>query len=164
MVALIARFTSLIALNEPWDVLKNWVVIGVLSILLIIEIVADKVPLVDHINDIIQSVVRPVAGAILFAAASGVIGHVHPVLAIIAGLLTAGSIHAVKATARPVVTATTGGTGNWLISTLEDIWSFITAVVAIIVPVLGIIFIITGVILLIVIWRRRRRPKQYVQS
>jgi len=164
VVALIARFTSLISLNEPWDVLTNWVVIGVLGVLFIIEIVADKIPVVDHVNDVIQSVLRPVAGAILFAAASGVVGHTHPVLAVTAGLLTAGSIHAIKATARPVVTATTGGTGNWLVSTLEDIWSFITAVFAILIPLLGVVLLAAGIFLLVLVWRRSRRPKRYVEN
>jgi len=75
----------------------------------------------------------------------------------------AGSVHAVKATARPVVTASTGGAGNWLVSILEDIWSFFTALLAIIIPVLGIILIMTGLIILFLLWRGRRRPKQYVR-
>ena len=137
-------------------------VIGVLVVLLIIETVADKIPAVDSINDVIQGVLRPAAGAVLFAAASGAVGDIHPVLAIVAGLLTAGSIHAVKASARPVVTASTGGTGNWFVSILEDIWSFITAVMAILVPVLAILFITGGIVILVLILRNRPRSRKYV--
>jgi len=159
VVALTARFTDLIRLNEPWDVLTNWWVIGVLVILLIIEMTADKIPAVDTANDVINTAIRPVAGAILFAAASGVVGEMNPVLALICGLLTAGAVHAAKATARPVVTATTAGTGNWLVSTLEDVVSLIMSILAILVPVLLVIIIVS--LILWVGWRlSRRRARQ----
>ena len=158
-----ARYTSLISLAEPWDIMTSWWVIGTLAVLLVVETVADKIPAVDSVNDIVQGFFRPAAGAVLFAAGSGAVGEIHPVLAMVAGLLVAGSVHAVKATARPVVTASTGGAGNWLVSILEDIWSFFTALLAIIIPVLGIILIMTGLIILFLLWRGRRRPKQYVR-
>src|SRR5512139_3868478 len=112
VVALLAKFTDLIKLSPPWDAMTSWWVIGLLIFLLLIEIFADKVPAINHINDILQTFVRPVAGAILFAASAKVITDVHPVLALAAGLLVAGSVHAVKSAAvRPAVTATTGGAG-----------------------------------------------------
>jgi hypothetical protein len=156
VVALTARFTNLIQLNEPWDVLTSWWVIGVLVLLLVIEMTVDKVPAVDTINDGINTFIRPVAGAILFAASSGAVGDVHPVLAIICGLLVAGGVHAVKATARPVVTATTGGLGNWLVSLSEDVVSFVTAVLAILVPVFLVFLMLLFVLLLAWWWSKRR--------
>ena len=112
IVALTARFTNLINLEAPWDVLTSWWVIGLLVILLIVEMIADKVPAVDHANDVIQTLVRPAAGAILFASNANVITDLHPVLALVCGIFLAGSVHAAKATFRPVVTATTGGALN----------------------------------------------------
>lgn len=158
VVALTARFTDLIQLNEPWNVLTSWWVIGVLAVLLLIEMTVDKVPAVDTVNDVINTAIRPIAGAILFAASSGAVGEVHPVLAIICGLLVAGGVHAVKATARPAVTATTGGLGNWLVSLSEDIVSFITAVLAILVPVL-LIFLLLLFILFLAWWWIKRRTR-----
>ena len=67
VVSLLAKFTNLIELAEPWSTLESWWVIGVLAALSIIEFVADKVPAVDHINDVLQTFVRPVAGAIAHA-------------------------------------------------------------------------------------------------
>jgi hypothetical protein len=159
VVALTARFTNLIQLNEPWDVMTSWWVIGALFVLLAIEVTADKIPAVDSINDVIHTFIRPVAGAILFAASSGAIGEMSPVLALIIGLLVAGGIHAVKATARPVITASTAGTGNWAVSTLEDITSLITSILAILVPVLLVILIVLVIIFLG--WRlsKRRSPQ-----
>lgn len=149
VVALAARFTTLIHLNEPWDVMTSGWVIAVLAVLLLVEMTVDKIPAVDTLNDGIQTIGRPLAGAILFAAGSGVVGELHPVLAFIAGLLIAGGVHTVKTVARPAVTATTGGTGNWLVSLLEDGLSLVLAIMAILVPILVLLFI--GVILLLVV-------------
>jgi hypothetical protein len=156
VVALAARFTDLIQLNEPWNVLTSWYVIAILAILLLIEMTVDKVPAVDTLNDVINTAIRPVAGAILFAASSGAVGELHPVLAIICGLLVAGGVHAAKATARPAVTATTGGLGNWLVSLSEDVLSFITTVLAILVPILLIFLMLLLISSLIWWWIKRR--------
>ena len=156
VVALTARFTNLIQLNEPWDVLTSWWVIGVLAVLLLIEMTVDKVPAVDTANDVINTAIRPMAGAILFAASSGAVGEVHPVLAVICGLLVAGGVHAVKATARPAVTATTGGFGNWLVSLSEDVVAFVTTVMAILVPVLLVLLMVLFFLLLAWWWSKRR--------
>ena len=161
VVALAAKYTDLIKLNEPWDVLTSWWVIGVLIVLLIIEMTVDKIPAVDTANDILQTIGRPVAGAILFAASSGVVGELHPVLAFIAGIILAGGIHTVKTVTRPAVTATTAGTGNWLVSILEDILAFIGAVLSILIPIL-IALIVVFVLLAFLWWRARVRKKAAV--
>jgi hypothetical protein len=157
VVALLARFTDLITLNSPWDALESWWVIGVLAILLLVEIIVDKIPAADTVNDVIHTFIRPVAGAMLFAASAGTIGELHPVLAMICGLLVAGGVHAVKATARPAVTATTGGMANPVVSVVEDILSLVVAVLSILLPILGLLLL-----LLVIIWfiRRRRRRRR----
>jgi hypothetical protein len=162
VVALLARFTDLIKLSSPWDALTSWWVIGLLVILSIIEFFADKFPAVNHINDLIQTFVRPVAGAIVFAASSKVISEVHPVLALSAGLLVAGGVHAAKSLAiRPAVTATTGGAGNVPVSILEDLLATVVSVLSIVIPVL-----ITVIALLIAAWLlwRMTRPKNRPRS
>jgi len=157
IVALVARFTDWIALNEPWSALTNGWIIALLTVLLAVEIVADKIPAVDHINDVIQTFVRPVAGAILFAASSNIIADIHPVLAMACGLIVAGSVHVVKATARPVVTATTAGVGNPVVSTIEDVTSALIALLSILIPTLIALFLLLLLILMAVwYWRRWR--------
>jgi hypothetical protein len=158
VVALVARFTNLIQLNQPWDLLTSWWVIGLLAILLLVEMTVDKIPAADTVNDIINTVIRPVAGAILFAANSGVVGEMHPVFAFACGLIVAGGVHAAKATARPVVTATTGGTANWLVSIVEDVVAFVTTVLAILVPIV-LVFLIVLLILSLAWWWSRRRAR-----
>lgn len=152
VVALLARFTNLIKLNQPWDGLTNVWVIGLLVVLSIIEFFADKVPAVNHLNDILQTFVRPVAGAILFAASAKVITDVHPILSMAAGLLVAGSVHVAKSAAiRPAVTATTGGTANIPVSILEDLLSTVMSILSILIPVL---FAILFLVLLVWLFRR----------
>ena len=158
VVALLARFTDLITLTSPWDALESWWVIGVLVVLLIIEVLVDKVPAVDTANDTIQTFIRPVAGAILFAASAGVISDASPVLALICGLLISGGVHAAKATARPVVTGTTAGTLNPVVSVLEDIVSLVLSILAIVVPVL-VLLLTASIVFWFIRWRRRRRER-----
>ena len=81
VVGVIAHYTNWINLSQPYDMLANpWILI-VVGILLIIEMLADKVPAVNHINDIIQTVFRPAAGAIVFAASAHAITDVNPIVA-----------------------------------------------------------------------------------
>jgi hypothetical protein len=161
VVALLGKFTNLIKLSSPWDTLESWWVIGILILLSIVEFFADKVPAVNHINDIIQTLVRPVAGAIVFAASAQIITNVHPVLAMIMGLLVAGAVHAVKSLAvRPAITATTAGVGNVPASVAEDILSTILSIMAAVTPVLiAVLLVLAGALLVWWIWRRINRER-----
>lgn len=159
IVALVARFTDLLKLNPPWDTLENEWVIGLLLVLSLIEFFADKVPAVNHANDLIQTFVRPVAGAIVFAASAQVVTDIHPALSLAAGLMVAGGVHAVKAVAvRPAVTATTGGVGNVPVSILEDVISTILSILSIVIPILIASFAILFVAW--VIWRLWRHENR----
>jgi len=160
VVALLSRISTLVTLSEPYDALSSWWVIGALAVLMVIEILVDKVPAADSANDVIATFVRPAAGAILFAASTNVIG-LHPVLAALCGILLAGGVHAAKATVRPVVTATTAGVGNPIVSTVEDVVAFVTSLLAVVAPYLVAALIIT--LLTLFLWwheRRRRRRAQ----
>ena len=160
IVGVIAHYTDWIKLNPPYDLLANpWVLI-VVGILLIIEMLADKFPAVNHVNDAIQTVIRPAAGAIVFAASANVITDLNPVIAIICGLLVAGSVHTVKAAVlRPAVTATTGGAANIPVSIAEDIVATVLSILSIVLPILVVIFVVLFVIL-IVWWLRRRAARK----
>jgi hypothetical protein len=161
VVALLSKFTNLINLKSPWDTLESWWVISVLIVLSVIEFFADKIPAVNHINDAIQTVIRPIAGAILFAGSAHVVTDVHPVFALIMGLLVAGSVHAAKSLAiRPAVTAATGGVGNVPVSMAEDALSTVVSIVAIVVPALiAIVLIFIAALIVLWVWRRMTREK-----
>lgn len=163
VVSLLARFTNLIQLSEPWNTLESWWVIGVLVLLSAVEFFADKIPAVNHINDIIQTFVRPAAGAILFAASSKVVTDMSPVFAAVLGILVAGSVHAVKSAAvRPAVTATTGGAANVPVSILEDVSSTLFSVIAIVVPALIVaVIIVIAAFFVWWIWRRINKERAF---
>lgn len=159
LVGLLAKYTDLIHLNQPWDTLANPWIILLLCILVIIEMLADKLPAINHLNDLVQTLIRPAAGAIAFAASANVVTDISPVLALAAGLLVAGTVHVAKAGAvRPMVTATTGGAGNIPVSIAEDVVSTVLSILAIIMPFLvGTLMIVLAAFLIYWIYRRSNR-------
>ena len=154
VVGLMDRFSNLLDLSSPYDIVSNPAVLIVLGVLTAVEIVADKVPAVNHANDAIQTFVRPTAGAIVFAASTSA-AELNPAVAVIAGLLVSGGVHATKSTVvRPAVTLTTAGIGNTPVSVAEDVLATITSVLAVLLPILVGILIVLFAFLT---WRWIRR-------
>jgi len=160
VVGLLAHYTNLINLTKPWDTLSNPWIILMLCILIIIEMLADKIPIINHINDLIQTIIRPAAGAIAFAASAHMVTNIHPALALACGLLVAGTVHVAKAgVIRPLVTASTGGAANTPVSIAEDITSTLLSVLAIILPiVIGTLMIVLAAF--IIHWFYKRADTQ----
>jgi Domain of unknown function (DUF4126) len=169
-VSVLARYTDLITLPSGWAWMENGWVIAILAVLLCIEFVADKVPVVDHLNDVVQTVVRPTAGGLVFGAASssqtvtvknpGAFFSSHAWVPIAVGVLVSLTVHTMKATARPVINATTVGVGAPVASTAEDIASVVMSMVAIVLPILVLVFIVALFIGFFLLMRRRRRRKE----
>ena len=151
VVGVIAHYTDLIKLSPPYDTLANpWILI-LLGILLIIEMLADKLPAANHVNDLIQTFVRPVAGAIAFAAGTNVIQGISPIVALACGLLVAGGVHLAKSAAvRPLVTVSTAGAGNTPVSIAEDVASTAVSLAAVLMPVL--VAVLVGILILVLLW------------
>ena len=126
---------------------------------LVVEILADKIPVVDHVLDAVQTVLKPAAGAMVFAAA---VTDLPPQWAAVASLFiggaVAGSIHVAKSGLRLVSTGATAGTGNPALSLAEDGISLTSTLLAIFFPVLLIALLILGVLALrrVVRWLRSR--------
>jgi hypothetical protein len=171
-VGLLARYTHLITLPPSWHWLENGWTLAILAVLLVIEMVADKIPVVDHLNDVVHTVIRPTAGGLAFGAASqsqtttvsdpGQFFTSHQWVPIAAGALIALGVHGVKATARPVVNATTMGFGAPVASTVEDVFSVVMSLVAIIFPVLIVLFL--AFIVVFFVWARRRRRRRRAEK
>ncbi len=159
IVALADRFSNLISLGRPYDLLSTNVGIGLLLLLLTVEVVVDKIPGADHVNDLVQSVLRPAAGALLLMAGTED-GRLDPAVAFFVGLFAAGTVHAAKATTRPLLTVTTGGFANPFVSFGEDLVAAVGAVVALVAPALVLVFValFAGVFLWALMKLRRRRP------
>jgi hypothetical protein len=148
VVALADRISDSFNLGRPYDFLSSSSGIFIILMLLTVEIVVDKVPRADHVNDLVQSAVRPAAGAVLFMAANNHDREVHPLIAMLFGLVIAGCVHWYKTTARPAITIETRGVGNPFVSMIEDALATVIAVLAVSVPILGAIAVIVGAFLL----------------
>lgn len=174
IVGVFARFTSFIELPSQLMWLQSWPVIIIALALLALELVLDKIPGVDHVNDLLQSIVRPVVGGILFAAtaASVVVDDSNfwkenPLIAGVVGAIIAAAVHTGKAAARPAVNAATGGTGAPLASFAEDATAVALTLIAIFIPVLVFfIFIAMGIAFyrIVTTGRRRRRRRLELEA
>ena len=160
LLAAAARFhIAGITLGEKFEWLSSDVAIIVLIIACILEIVADKIPAVDHFLDSVGTFVRPIAGAL---AAASVLTGVDPVVASVVGLIigapTSFGLHTLKTGARLTSTATTFGCANPVISLIEDVISFGLSVIAIFSPLLVPIALLVLAFALwkLVLWVRGR--------
>ncbi len=149
---------GVIQLTSPYNLLAGWPALTILAVLLVIEIVADKVPAVDSVNDVIQTVIRPASGAVLFAGALDSYGEWGQAVGLIAGLLTAGSVHAAKSSVRPVANVGTAGVAAPVLSVVEDVFSVALSFVAILLPLLVVVFLGFFVYVLYRLYRWFRRP------
>ncbi len=117
-------------------------VLIVVGVLFAIEFVADKVPVIDHLWDLIHTFIRPVAGAVVaWAATSNEIPRGAVIVAsILAGGVALGA-HVTKATIRGASTLTTGGLGNPILSLIEDVFALMTAAIAVLLPWLVVVML-----------------------
>ena len=132
---------GIVRLESPYDVLAAPWCIGLLAVLLIVEIVVDKVPGLDHVNDLIHTAIRPAAGAVLFASQTGIIHGVPAWVWLGAGLLFGGSVHTAKALTRPIVNVTTVGVGAPVMSVIEDLVGTTLSIVSLLAPVLAVVLL-----------------------
>lgn len=169
VLGLAGRFLDFVELPSGWQWLENEWVLVILGVLLLVEIVADKIPAVDSINDVIQTVVRPVAGGIAFGTGAGTQTAVvtdpasfftsNAWAPVVIGILLALGTHAFKATARPVINTATAGVGAPVASTAEDIGAVALSVVAILLPILVIVGLVALVVTVVMLRRRARRRR-----
>ncbi|SCF09659.1 DUF4126 domain-containing protein [Micromonospora mirobrigensis] len=169
LMGVLARYTDLVDLPSGWQWLGNGWVIGILAVLLAVEVVADKVPVVDHFNDVLQTVVRPTAGGLAFGAGStsetvtvsnpDTFFSSHQWVPVVTGVLIALGVHLLKSAARPVINATTAGFGAPVASTAEDATSAVMSVVALLLPVLVLVFLV-GLVGFLFWFLRRRKDRQ----
>jgi Domain of unknown function (DUF4126) len=152
---LLARWQPSLFHDELARFFASTPVLIVVGVLYLIEFIADKIPTIDHIWDMIHTVIRPLAGALVaFAAVSNQIPRGAVIIAtILAGSAALGA-HAAKATIRGASTLSTGGLGNPILSLIEDVFAFASAIIAILLP--WLIVVVIAVAILFVMARSRR--------
>ena len=156
MLAVAAKFELFgVRLIDQMDWLGSWPAIAALGVAAVAEFAGDKVPAIDHALNLVGYVSRPVAGAI---AAGSVFWNVDPVLAATAGIIVGApaalAFNAAQTGVRVGSTATTGGLGNPVVSFIEDALSFVTVLIAFVLPVLIPVLLI---VFTVVVFRLARR-------
>ena len=144
ILGLAARFGLFgTALNAHVMWLQSTPALVALGVATVVELLADKIPVVDHALSAIGTVTRPLAGAL---AAGAVFAHADPAIAILAGVIigapTALAFHSVQTGTRLLSTGTTAGIANPFISIIEDVASALLAVMAILAPLLAAIAVV----------------------
>lgn len=145
-LALIDRFTTRIDLETPYDFISSTLGILVLLLLLTVELILDKIPRIDLLNDLVNTAVRPAAGGFLAMAVTNGDGDINIVVAMLFGLAIAAAVHAAKSLSRIRITKATNGIGNPLVSMVEDGVAGVVSLFALLLPWVGLaIAIIMGV-------------------
>lgn len=108
----------------------------------LLEILGDKIPVVDHALDAVATFLKPAAGLILPVA---LLHDASPMaawtLGIAAGAPLALGVHATKAGTRAVSTATTAGVGNPVLSFFEDAMAALILVFTLLLPLIALVLV-----------------------
>ncbi len=173
-LGLLSRFTDLITLPHGWAWLENGWVMAIVAVLLVVEVVADKIPALDTVNDTIQTFVRPTAGGIVFGSGTaaqtaavtdpGAFAQSGQWIPIAVGVLVALVVSLTKSTVRPVANVSTAGMAAPVLSTIEDGVSVALVFVAILIPVLVLVLVALLVWGFVKLLRRRRRHRTAAAS
>ena len=148
-LGLLSRFANL-KLPGELDVVTNWWVIGVALFMFVVEFVADKVPVVDSVWDVIHTFIRIPAGAILAATAFGEFDRSVQAVALLVGGSLALSSHGTKAATRALINTSPEPVSNVVVSLAEDVLVIVAVVLALFLPVL--VFFLIGAGLAVSLW------------
>jgi len=155
-----------VELGAPYDTLASTPGLLVVGALLVLDLIGDKVPVLDSVLHSIGLLIAPASGAVLFAAQTDLTTDLNPAVGAVLGAFTAGGLQAGRAAVRPFVTASTGGIGNPAVSAAEDGTSLVLTVLALLVPVLAFVLVLAVLALIVVLvlrarrWMRSRRSKR----
>lgn len=156
---------ALLPLQGKFAVLGSTPVLIVLGVLTVVEIIIDKFPVLDSLNDIIHTVIRPVVGGVIVAGTTNSLSDTNVWVAAAVGAVLAFTVHTTKSTTRVASTATTAGVGNPIISVIEDVLSFgsivlvvvAKAVAVLLAPIWGLILLIVAIVIALIVvllaWR-----------
>lgn len=174
VLGLAGRFIDGVTLPGGWQWLSNEWVLGVIAVLLVVEIVADKIPAVDSINDWLQSIIRPASGGIVFGggALSETVAVSDPAafvesgewVPIAIGVGIAFVVHLAKTLVRVAANTLSAGAAAPALSTAEDITAVVLSGLALLLPVFVAVALIALVVSVVVILRRARDRRRSVPA
>jgi len=148
LVLSIASRAGEMSLGHGFGWIASYPALVAFSVATALEIAGYFIPWVDHLLDAVATPTAIVAGILVTASS---VGHAGPflqwTLAVIAGGGTAAVFQGLTATARAVSTATTGGLGNPLVSTVEAGGAAVLSVLAVTLPVAAVLAIVALLVL-----------------
>ena len=152
---------GVIDLGPSYQFLSSNKALVLFGVATVVEIVGDKIPVVDHALDVIGTPLRPAAGALLAASVLGTVSD--PLSSIVLGVAVGAPSalvpHAAKSVLRAASTTVTGGVANPLLSFVEDGIAILTFVLAVLVPLLVVALL--GLTLVVASrWLRRRKAAE----
>lgn len=150
-----------VPMSEAYAWLASWPALLLFSAAVVVEVLADKFPFVDNVLDSVQTIVKPVAGALVMAT---VVDEWAPLYVTVVGIVTggavAGAVHVAKAKLRLASSVATAGIGNPLLSVSEDAGAAAGSILALLVPWLVVAMLLVGAVLVWLVFRRLRRPPE----
>jgi hypothetical protein len=145
---------GIIQLPDSLQILASPFVLGIAVVLFVVEFVADKIPYVDSVWDVVHTFIRPPAAALISYSA---FGHVPEEWKITAALLAGGvalTSHGAKATTRAAANTSPEPISNWTLSALEDALAVFLAWMAAEHPILTAAIVVVLVIFaVLLIWK-----------
>ena len=155
---LLGRF-GYVDLGHSFEWMSGTPALVVFGSAVVFEVLADKVPGLDHLLHLVESFVKPVAGTLV---AASLFTNLDPMVAVILGLIgggtIAGAVHVAKGTTRAASTALTGGLANPALSLFDDALAIGGIILAFLAPIIAalivLVLLVGGVRLLL---KRRRR-------
>ena len=145
----LASYFDVWDLNESWEWIGSLAAVVTLGVATVVEIFAYYIPFVDNLLDSIAVPLAAIAGtAVMVSTVADLSPVVTWAMAIIAGGGTAAAIAGTSSATRLTSTATTGGLGNPVLSTVETGTSMVMSAFSIFLPIVAIILV--GVILLVI--------------
>jgi hypothetical protein len=155
---LLARF-GYVNLGDHFEWMTKTPALIVFGSAVAFEVLADKVPGLDHALHVVESFVKPVAGTLI---AASLFTNLDPMTAVVLGLIgggtIAGAVHIAKGTTRIASTALTGGLGNPILSVVDDVLAVGGIVLAILAPIIAALIVLVLVVGGIRLLMKRRRP------
>ena len=181
--ALAVRWWHMYSVNPHFAFTTQSWFIAALVILTLIDFVADKIPLIEHLWNAIHTIIRPIAGAIVaIVASSSVLPGMHImaatgssgsgaapiafsaipvagaallVILIVGGVLAALS-HTSKLTARFVSTITSAGFLNIVLSLVDDVLVLLIILLSLFAPTIMFILLVLFVLVFVPRYLRSR--------
>ena len=158
VLGLLGRFGGVESVPEA---LTRTDVLVVAAVLYVLEFVTDKIPYVDSLWDSISTAIRPTVGAVIGLLVAGDASTLEQAVLAVSGGGAALVSHLVKGGLRLIVNTSPEPATNIGVSLGEDVAVAGVATLTVVAPWLALtvagIFLVTGIVLLVLLWSRVRR-------